>query len=261
MHLRTLVGDDQRALELAHVLGVDPEIGLERHLDLDAFGNVHERSAGPHGRVECGELVVGDRDDRGEILLHDLGMLAQRRIHVAEDHAVAFEFLDDGVIDDLGLVLRRDAAEEFALGFGDAELFEGALDVVGDVVPRLFGLLAGLHEVEDVVEVDRVEQLGVAPRGHRLGAEDVVGVQPELAHPRGLVLHRRDALDNTARQPLLGLENVVLGVVEPVSVFLDQGVGRGGHGSPSVAVGTGRFKIVQHLLYFLTPSSTDSRQP
>ena len=30
------VDDDQRALELAHVLGVDPEIGLERLVDMDA---------------------------------------------------------------------------------------------------------------------------------------------------------------------------------------------------------------------------------
>jgi len=30
----------------------------------------------------------------------------------------------------LGLVLRGDAGEELALGFGDAELVEGALDVL-----------------------------------------------------------------------------------------------------------------------------------
>jgi len=29
-----LLADDQGALELAHVLGVDPKVGLQRHLDL-----------------------------------------------------------------------------------------------------------------------------------------------------------------------------------------------------------------------------------
>ena len=37
-----LVGDDERALELAHVLRVDAEVGLERDLDMDALGDVDE---------------------------------------------------------------------------------------------------------------------------------------------------------------------------------------------------------------------------
>ena len=49
VHVGTLVDDDQRALELAHVLGVDSEVGLERDLDVHALGHVDERPAGPHG--------------------------------------------------------------------------------------------------------------------------------------------------------------------------------------------------------------------
>ncbi len=63
MDLSALVGDDQRALELAHVLGIYPEIGLERHLDLDAGRDVDKRATGPYGGVESGELVVVGRDD------------------------------------------------------------------------------------------------------------------------------------------------------------------------------------------------------
>ena len=47
--LGALVDDDQRPLELAGVLAVDPEVGLERQRDLDALGHVHERAARPHG--------------------------------------------------------------------------------------------------------------------------------------------------------------------------------------------------------------------
>ena len=43
VHLAALVGDDQRALELAHVLRVDAEVGLQRHLDLHARRHVDER--------------------------------------------------------------------------------------------------------------------------------------------------------------------------------------------------------------------------
>ena len=82
--LRTLVGDDQRALELAHVLRVDTEIGLQRHLHFDARRHVDERPARPHRRVERGKLVVGGRNDRREILTDDLGILLDRGIHVAE---------------------------------------------------------------------------------------------------------------------------------------------------------------------------------
>ena len=66
--LGPFLDDDQGPLELAHVLGVDPEVGLERDVDLDAGGDVDERAARPDRRVQRGELVVVDRDDRAEVL-------------------------------------------------------------------------------------------------------------------------------------------------------------------------------------------------
>ena len=79
VHERALVGDDQRALELAHVLGVDPEVGLQRHLDVHSRRDVHERAARPDGRVERGELVVVGRDHGGPVLAHQVLVLAQAR--------------------------------------------------------------------------------------------------------------------------------------------------------------------------------------
>ena len=63
-----LVGDDQGPLELAHVVAVDPEIGLQRDLDLHALGHVDEGAARPDGAVERRELVVVRRDDGAEVL-------------------------------------------------------------------------------------------------------------------------------------------------------------------------------------------------
>ena len=56
--LGPFVDDDQRPLELAHLLGIDAEIGLQRELDLHARGHVDERTTRPDGRVEGGKLVV-----------------------------------------------------------------------------------------------------------------------------------------------------------------------------------------------------------
>ena len=84
VHRRTLVGDDQRALELARVLRVDAEVRLQRHVDVHARRHVDERATRPHRRVERGELVVARRDDRAEVLLHELGVLAERAVHVVK---------------------------------------------------------------------------------------------------------------------------------------------------------------------------------
>ena len=170
VHLGALVGDDQRALELAHVLGVDPEVGLQRHVDLDARRDVDERATRPHGRVQRGELVVVGRDDLAEPLAHDIGVLAHRRVHVAEEDALLLEVLPVAVEHDLGLVLRGDAGKVLALCLGDTQLLVGVLDRVGQVLP-LVDLVAGrLDVVEDVVEVEVRHLLG-EPRRHRLALE------------------------------------------------------------------------------------------
>jgi hypothetical protein len=141
VHVRALVGDDERALELAHVLRVDAEVGLQRHLDVDARRDVDERAARPHGGVQRRELVVVRRDDRREVLLDEVLVLTERGVHVHEDHALALELLVDLVVDHLGLVLGADAGQELALGLGDPEPVERLLDVLGDVVPGALGAL------------------------------------------------------------------------------------------------------------------------
>ena len=154
VHLGALVGDDQRPLELAHVLGVDAEVGLQRHVDVHAGRDVDERAAGPHGRVERGELVVVRRDDLAEPLAHDLGVLANRGVHVGEEDAEALQVLTVAVVDDLGLVLRGHAGEVLPLGLGDAELLVGVLHRLGQLIPRVDLLVGRLDVVEDVVEVE-----------------------------------------------------------------------------------------------------------
>jgi hypothetical protein len=100
------------------------------------FGHVDERPAGPHRRVERGELVVADRDDRAEVLAEELLVLAQAGVGVDEDDALLLEVLADRVVDDLRLVLRGDTGDQaLLLRLGDAELVVGVLDVLGQVLP------------------------------------------------------------------------------------------------------------------------------
>ena len=195
VHVGALVGDDQRPLELAHVLGVDPEVGLQRDLDVHARRHVDERAARPHRGVQRGELVVAGRDDRAEVLAEELRVLAQAGVGVQEDDALLLQVLADLVVDDLGLVLGGDAGDEaLLLGLGDAEPVVGVLDVVGQLVPGRRLLLGRAHEVLDVVEVDAGE-VG-APGRHRLLAEQPQALEAGLEHPLGLVLERRDVADD-----------------------------------------------------------------
>ncbi len=145
-------------------------------------------------------------------------MLAQPRVHVGEDHAELVQLVLDLVVDDLRLVLGRDAAQELLLRLGDPELVPGALDVLGQVVPRLRLLLRRADEVVDVVEVD-VGQVG-APPGHGPALEVAERLEPELPHPVGLVLQGGDLLHDPLGEPLLRLEDGVGPVlpVEPVAL-------------------------------------------
>ena len=155
-HIRALVGDDQRALELAGVLLVDAEIGRELHRAAHARRHVDERAVGEHRRIERGEEVVGHRNHRAEILLHQVGMLAQRLGDRHEDHADLLQLFLEGGGDRNGIehrvdrdaaaaiasprrlaVLTHDAEQRLALAQRDAELVVGLQDLRIDVVERL----------------------------------------------------------------------------------------------------------------------------
>src|SRR3546814_13825969 len=59
--------DDQRALELPRVLGVDAEICRKLHRAAHALRDVDEGAVGEDRRIQAGMLVVAVRHDRAEI--------------------------------------------------------------------------------------------------------------------------------------------------------------------------------------------------
>ena len=199
VHAGALVHDDQRPLELAHVLGVDPEVGLQRDLHVHVLRHVDETAAGPHRGVQRGELVVAHRDHRGEVLAEQIRVLAQRGVGVQEDDALFLQVLTDLVVHDLGLILGGDAGDQtLLLGFGDAQLVVGVLDVRRQLVPAGRLLLGGPDEVLDVLEIDAGQVR--TPGGQRLAVEQLQALQPQVQHPVRLILQCRDVADDVLGQ-------------------------------------------------------------
>ena len=124
VNLSAFVRDNQRPLELADIRRIQPEIRLKREIDLDALGDVNERTARPDGAVQRCEFIITIRDDRPEKLPEKIGVLSKAVFDTEEDNALLFEKGQNTMIDHLGFVLRPNAGEELLLRFGDPEPVE-----------------------------------------------------------------------------------------------------------------------------------------
>ncbi len=94
-HFRAFVGDDKRALELAEVFGIDPEVRLKRMFHLHARWDVNERAAAEHGGVQRAEFIVGDRDDFTKPFPEDFRIFFQSLCRSYENHALFADRLLD----------------------------------------------------------------------------------------------------------------------------------------------------------------------
>src|SRR5690606_6644074 len=211
---RALIHDDQRALELADVGSVQAVVRLQRHLNLDPRRDVDKRPARPYGRIQRRVLVIGRRDDRSEILAEQVFVLAQTGLDALEDYALRFQFFADAMVDHLRVVLRARTSQELLLGLGDAQTVEGALDVLGNLVPRTALFFGGAHEEVNLFFAQAREVR--TPGGHRLALVDLKRLQPLVAHPLRLVLHFADLRDDVTVQALTSLEHVLIRVAEAV---------------------------------------------
>ena len=87
MHLRTLIDDDQCALELSHVFAIDAEVGLQRYIHLHPRGDIDKTATAPDRRIEGSKFIVLRRDDCAKILLHEVGIFLQRLVGRHKDDA------------------------------------------------------------------------------------------------------------------------------------------------------------------------------
>src|SRR5215831_17235920 len=119
--IRARLGNDQGALELTHVLCINTEVGLQGNLDMHALWYVYEAATAPHRAVERCEFIVGWWNNGTEVFFYDVGIQAQRRVHISEDHADLLKIFAHFVIDCFTLVLCCHACQELALSLRDTQ--------------------------------------------------------------------------------------------------------------------------------------------
>ena len=217
------------------LLLVDAEIGRKLHRAAHARRHVDERAVGEHRRVERGEEIVGDRHHRAEILLHQIGMLAQRLGDRHEDHAGLGQLLLEGGGDRDGIEHRVDRdpraaapsptlrrrAEQSPARAAECRACRRSRGFPGRS-RRATSAPCLLLRRGVVVEVLVVDRAVIDPRPGRLahGQPAPIGVEPPLQHPLGLVLLGRDEADGVFVQALGGLVGFDIGH-EPVLVLVD----------------------------------------
>ena len=200
-HVAAGLGDDQGALELAGMAGVDPEVGAQLHRAAHPFRNEHEAAVGEHRRVQRGEVVVAVRDHAAQVLLHQLRVLADGLGHRAEDDALLGQLLAEGGAhgDRVEHRVHRHPGQLGALVQRHAELVVGVQQFLGHFVQRSVLGALGRGVVADGLEIDwRDLQLG--PVRHRHGQPAPVGGQPPVGHPLRLLLPGRQGADGVLVQ-------------------------------------------------------------
>ena len=145
------VGDDQGALELPGVLGVDAEVGGQLHRAPDALGDVAEAAIAEDRGVQRGEEIVAGGHDRAQILADQFGMLLHGFGEGAEDdaHFVQFGLEGGGDGDAIEHRIHRDAGEHRPLLQRNAELLVGLEQFRIDLVQALGPVALGLWETSN----------------------------------------------------------------------------------------------------------------
>ena len=156
--VRPFLGDDQRPLELAGVLGVDAEVRGQLHRAAHALGDVAERAVAEDRRVQGGEEVVVVRHHRAEVLRTSSGWFCtaseneQKMMPSSASlslNVVATETLSK-------TASTATPVSRILLVQRDAELLEGRPQLRIDFVEAVELLLRlGGGVVDDVLVVDR----------------------------------------------------------------------------------------------------------
>ena len=194
----SLVGDEECALELSGVAGVDAEVGAQLHGAAYAARDIDERAVGEDRRVECGVEVVGGRNDGAEVALHEFGVLAYSLGDRAEDDAFFGESVAEGGFDGDGVhdcVHRHVACESCALFEGNAKFVEGLHDLGVDAATVVAVVFARSSVVRDSLEVNgRYAEVRPLRRCHCLPLAE--SLEAEVEEPLRFLFFGRDEADN-----------------------------------------------------------------
>ena len=183
-HAGIVIGDNQRAFELACFLVVDAEVGGKVHRALDSRRNIDEASVAKNRAVEGCKIVVASRDYATEIFFDEFGVFLDGIADGAEDDAHFHELFLVARVNTHGVENRihGDVGESLLFVERDAEFFEGGEEFriyIFDFFVALLGFWRGV--VNDVLQIDGIK-VELAPVGlfHRL--ELFVSLQAKIEH-------------------------------------------------------------------------------
>jgi len=77
MHRRAFIHNDQRALELPNVGGVQTEVSLKRQINFHVLRHIDERTTRPDSAVQGGKFIVFRWNDRTKIFTEQIRILLE----------------------------------------------------------------------------------------------------------------------------------------------------------------------------------------
>ena len=123
-----VVGNDEGALELSCVAGIDTEVGTEFHGTAHALWDIDEGTVAEYGRVEGCKEIITIRDHTTKVFAHQIGMLLDGIADGTEDYPFLTQFLLEGGLHADGVhdgIDSRVTAEGQTLLQRDTQLVEG----------------------------------------------------------------------------------------------------------------------------------------
>ena len=94
-HFRAFIGNDEGALKLTEVFGVDAEVRLQRVFHFHPGRDINERATAEHSGIQRAKFVVSDRDNFTEPFPENFRIVFQSFGRANENDALfADRFLD-----------------------------------------------------------------------------------------------------------------------------------------------------------------------
>ena len=215
------VAHDKRALKLPCALRIDAEVSGEFHGATHALGDVDERTVGEDGAVEGGEEVVAVRNDRAEVLAHEVGIFPYGFADGAEDDALLLEFFLKGSLHRYGVHhgINGYARQHHALFKRDAQLVESLHEFgVNLLLALALLLLCGVGIIGKVLII-YLREVDMRPIGLLEREPVTVSLEAVFKEPLGFFLLLGNEANNLLVQTLVNNFRLNIGG-ETVLIFL-----------------------------------------
>ena len=193
--LATFIGNDERALKLTEVFGIDAEVSLERMLHLHSRRNVDERTTREDSAVERGEFIVTRRYNLSKPLFEKLRVFVKSLGGADKNDPLLADSRLDVRISGFAVKLGFHAGKELTLLLWNTQTLKGALHVLGNIIPRTLGLGSLGEIVTDILKNDVLQVMARPVSRHRHGLEFAQSVLTEFTNPIRILFNVANVID------------------------------------------------------------------